>query len=315
MKLFFRIFGLALLVIVLALVAFRVAASLRETSTEVPDVGRMIATSKGQVYVEDLGETFYPPVLMIHGSVGWSRLWVETAHALRDEGYRTISFDMAPMGFSERRMGDDYSRQSQAERVLALVEALEVKPILVAHSFGAGAGTEAVMMNPNAFAGFVIVDGAIGVGAEPKALPWPLRFGFIRELAVSITVTNPLLTRKLLQMFIYRKDRATPDYVRIIQEPFSREGTTAAMADWLPTLLVPPVDVASTKRSAYGDLNLPVGIIWGAEDTTTPPAQGEELLGLIPGAQMMVMPGIGHIPQIEDPAAFQAALIEMLGAF
>jgi pimeloyl-ACP methyl ester carboxylesterase len=44
----------------------------------------------------------------------------------------------------------------------------------------------------------------------------------------------------------------------------------------------------------------------------TPPAKAEGLLALIPGAQLVVLEGVGHIPQIEEPAAFQAALLDFL---
>ena len=101
----------------------------------------------------------------------------------------------------------------------------------------------------------------------------------------------------------------------LLKRPFRLNGTTEELAQWLPTLLLPPRDALSILPDSYASLSLPTGIIWGAEDTATPLSQGQELESLIPGATLTVLPGLGHIPQIEDPAAFQKALLDTLGQF
>jgi pimeloyl-ACP methyl ester carboxylesterase len=53
-------------------------------------------------------------------------------------------------------------------------------------------------------------------------------------------------------------------------------------------------------------------LIWGDLDTLTPLPQGRRLESLIPGAKLELMLGVGHIPQIEDPAAFRALLTRLL---
>ena len=44
----------------------------------------------------------------------------------------------------------------------------------------------------------------------------------------------------------------------------------------------------------------------------TPPVQGEKLSALVPGARLIMLDGVRHIPQIEAPKAFQATRIEAL---
>ena len=53
-------------------------------------------------------------------------------------------------------------------------------------------------------------------------------------------------------------------------------------------------------------------MIWGDKDTLTPLAQGRDIQSLIQNASLEVLPGLGHIPQIEDPAVFAAALVTAL---
>lgn len=320
MRRFIKFVVYLLLLLVLLAAGFRVAAMWREVDgreVDRPRFGKLVNTALGDVYIEEAGFADATPVLLVHGSVGWARFWHETSTALAKEGYRPIAFDLAPMGYSARDEGGDYSRQRQAQRIIALTETLDVKPIMIAHSFGAGPATEAVMMAPEAFASYVIVDGAIGVGSDVSntELPLPLQQGWLREVAVSLTITNPWAMKPLLQMFLHKKGAASPEYVDLLKKPLSLRGTTEEIAKWLPTLLVPPADALSTKRDNYAQIDIPTGIIWGAEDTATPLAQGEELNELIKGSTLTVLEGLGHIPQIEDPTAFQDALLDMLKGF
>lgn len=295
----------------LVLLAFRVWAAWREAEPlALPAEGRMIETALGAVYVEEAGASAAPAVLLIHGSVGWARMWQPTQVVLAGAGYRAIAFDLPPMGFSERDAADDYSRARQAARIVALARALGVKPVLVAHSFGAGPAAEAAMLEPQAFAGLVVVSGAIALNA-PKTLPLVLAPERLREVLISATVTNPLVSTPLLRSFLYRKDRVTPDLIAMLQRPMNRPGSTVTLARWLPTLLVPPTDAVSVTDAGWQALALPVALIWGDRDAVTPLSQGQVLAGLA-GAALSVLPDVGHIPQIEDPDAFHRALLAAL---
>jgi pimeloyl-ACP methyl ester carboxylesterase len=293
---------ICLFVLVIGLLGLRLAAMLREIAIlpdRIPEAGRMVDTGLGPIYIEENGPETGPVVLLVHGAVGWSRLWGPTQAALAAEGYRTIAFDMPPMGWSFRDPKADYSRQTQARRLLAL---------------GAGAAAEAAMLDPEALAALVVVSGMIGLdGREGGDLPWPLGNPFMRELAVSASVTNPYAMAPLLRLFLHRKDAATPEIVAMLLQPSRRPGTTAAIADWLPSLLVPPTGAMSTQPPAWAALTLPVAFLWGDRDTTAPLAQGERLASLT-GAPLSILDEVGHIPQIEAPEAFQTALIAILAA-
>jgi pimeloyl-ACP methyl ester carboxylesterase len=303
-------------IVMMLLLGLRLAALIREVGVlpqRMPDEGRIVETALGPIYVEDLGPEAGTPILLVHGSVGWSRMWRPTSQALAAEGYRAIAFDMPPMGWSFRDEAGDYSRQTQAARLLALVEALEVRPVLIAHSFGAGAAAEAAMLQPDAFAGLVVVSGAIGLGRDGagQSPPWPLGYSFMRELAISATVTNPPAMGPMLRRFLHRKGAASPDIIDMLNRPNRRAGTTAALADWLPSLLVPAADALSTRPDAWEGLAIPLAVLWGDRDTATPLEQGRRLAELT-GAALFILPEVGHIPQIEAPAEFQAALISAL---
>ena len=301
------------LILLLVLGGFRMAAHLREGETlaeAMPADGRLIETAQGKIFVLEYGPETGQPLLFAHGTAAWSGLWQPVLEAMGEAGYRGIGYDLPPFGYSERYAVWDYGRVAQGERVNALVEAMDIKPIVVAHSFGAGPAMEAVMRAPERYAGIVVVDGALGLGShdEQKALPFVLRPLWAREVGVAVSGTNPLATRTLLKGLIHRKDAATDAVIATLQRPQTRMGTTESFAAWLPSLMVPPQDALSIRTEAYAALGVPVAYIWGDQDTVTPPDQAEALVALTPGATLHMLTDVGHIPQIEDEAAFLGVL-------
>lgn len=310
----FLIAALAALGVVLA---FQVSAFLNETERPedaLPAEGRLVPTAMGAIYVEERGPGDGTPVMLVHGSVGWAGLWRPTMDALAAAGYRAIAFDMPPMGFSERDPKGGYARPTQAARLLALADALAVRPVIVAHSFGAGAAAEAAMQAPDRVAGLVVVAGAIGLdtGQGPGEVPALLDSAVARRLFVASTATNRHLTRTLLRHFLHNKEAATDEVVAILQQPLRLKGTTDAVAQWLPTAFETPPGALSLQPAGWQALAVPVAFLWGAEDSTTPLAQGEALAELAGGAPLTVLSGAGHIPQIEAPEAFRQSLLATL---
>lgn len=318
---FFRLsFWLVLAVLITFIftaLGFRWAAYVRENvafGDMHPEGGRFVDTTEGVVFVLEAGGKGYPPVLFAHGTAAWSGLWRPTLETVAGAGFHAVAYDQPPFGWSEHPSGLEYSRDKQADRVIALLEALDSRPIVVAHSVGAGPVAEAILRRPDLVLGLVIVDGAIALGSHetPKNLPIYLRNQTLREYISAATASNPLLTRPFLRSFVHVKEAATPETVTMLQKPMQREGYTEALAAWIPQLFVPPQNALSTRSASWQALDLPVGLIWGQEDTITPVKQGEELASLITGAQLTVLTGVGHIPQIEDPVRFQKVLIELL---
>jgi pimeloyl-ACP methyl ester carboxylesterase len=57
---------------------------------------------------------------------------------------------------------------------------------------------------------------------------------------------------------------------------------------------------------------LPTLVLVGEEDALTPPDQVRALARAIPGARFVAVPGAGHLPPVEQPAATTGALLEFL---
>jgi pimeloyl-ACP methyl ester carboxylesterase len=62
-----------------------------------------------------------------------------------------------------------------------------------------------------------------------------------------------------------------------------------------------------------GAITVPTLVVVGRDDVLTPPAQAEKLAAGIKGAQRVVLDGAGHLANLEQPAAFNAAVQAFLG--
>jgi pimeloyl-ACP methyl ester carboxylesterase len=314
---------LAAIVVSAPLAGFRVAAALRETnraSDLAPASGRFVQSQGGRLFVQEKGSAEGPPVVLIHGTGAWSELWRPTIDSLAGAGFRVIALDLPPFGFSDRPSGPSYGRSDQARRIADVLDALRIDgAYLVGHSFGAGPTVEAVLRFPHRVRGLVLVAGALGLsegtgGNVPAFAAWLLGQGWLRDPLVAATATNPLATRHLLSKMIYRTERADSATVAVLQRPMTLANSTRDLGVWLQHFLSAPPDATalSTDRSRYADIAAPTTLIWGDKDSLTPLEQGRDLHGLMAGSALLVMPEVGHIPQLEDPAAFNTLLIAAL---
>lgn len=302
-----------------ALAVFRLQTQGREAKTRgaaAPDGGRFVRAGDVEVFVQELGPAQAPVVLFVHGMGAWSEIWRETLVETAAAGFRAVALDLPPFGYSEHPAPGAYGRQPQARRILGVIDALGVREaILVGHSFGAGPTMEAVLLVPDRAKALVLVDAALGLDAPEGGASiagWVLRPRRLRNAIVAATVTNPLLTRRLLTRFVADPATATDARVRMLQAPLVVQGATDAFGDWLLEFLTSHEAALSRRSEAYRVVASPTLVIWGDRDTTTPLSQGQRLAQVIPGAELAVMAGVGHMPQIEDVSQFNRLLLAFL---
>ena len=171
------VFALSFFLVCLAIFAVgaaNVAAVMRETRTVeelAPKTGRWVQIPEGRIFVQEAGKPDAPPVLLIHGTAAWSEVWRPAMNALAAGGYRAIAMDVPPFGFSERPRNADFTRATQAARIIATLDALKIDKVqIVAHSIGAAPAMEAILRAQERFSGVVLVCGALGV-SKPSSPP------------------------------------------------------------------------------------------------------------------------------------------------
>lgn len=305
--------GLASLAVLIvgAGLTFRSVAAFRESGAALPAGSSFIPTRSGRVAVRIEGPARGEIVLIVHGTAAWSGFWRDMSRHLGGRGWRVVAVDLPPFGYSDRDPQARYDRVTQAERLSDVIRASGAgRAIVLGHSFGAGAATELALRHPEQLRQLVLVDAALGTldpGRGKSAMVRTVETRAIAEGVTAATVTNPLATRRLLRSFMARKDAADP-WVGVVQQPMRRTGTTSAYAAWLPALFETDDGAWSRHSARLAAMRVPVAIIWGDADTVTPIEQGRRLERLMRAASFTVLKDVGHIPHIEAPSAFAAAL-------
>jgi pimeloyl-ACP methyl ester carboxylesterase len=315
MRFILKSLGWLLLALLTTLLAFRIAAYVRETGAAPPQTTSFLATRYGNVAIQISGPETGPRVMLLHGTAAWSGFWRDVSAHLAGNGWRVIAVDTPPFGYSDRDPQERYSRIAQAERLADILKATGPATI-VGHSFGAGAGVELALREPAKVEALVLVAAALGQFDPPPGENGPARllsFDPLAQVVVGASLTNPLLTETLLRSFLHRK-AAAAGWTDTLEAPMRREGSTSAYAAWLPTLLATADGALSRKRSGMEGIRVPVAVIWGMADTITPVQQGETIAALTRSKSTILLPDVGHIPHIEDPKGFLAALETSLAA-
>lgn len=280
-----------------------------------------------QLHIQEYGDMRHPPLLLVHGTGAWSQTWVSNVDAMVQGGYRVIAVDLPPFGFSTRPAGADYNRAMQALRLLALMEKLQLPPVtLLGHSYGGGPAAEAAMLQPERVRHLILLDAAVGLRSSPEsdaaaatsASPSIVERLFalrpLRTTFIGLAGTQPLLSEHWLRPFVYRKEVVTPQRTAIYQQPFEVRDYSAALGDWAFQFAGERGTFKSEQASGYQSLHMPVTLIWGEQDNITPLAQAKALKALMPQSKLVTLPGVGHIPQIEDVGLFNRTMAEVLAA-
>jgi pimeloyl-ACP methyl ester carboxylesterase len=313
--------ALALVAVVLAYVfgslawVHRLEAS--SATGAAPGSGHFTDVSGVPVHWQAHGAFGRPVVLLVHGTAAWSGTWFSLVPALEGAGYQVVALDLPPFGFSGKAIDADFSRPAQAERIRAVVDAAGAKRVIVVgHSFGGGPALEFALRYPERVERLVLIDAALGLQAPPPDPGSPacrvLATQALRDPLIAASAGNPLWSRTLLRSFVARKDAVTDERLRAYRRPATVEGASAALGAWAHHFACVVETGVSTDPANIARLPMPLDLLWGADDTITPLAQAQHLQSLVPSARLRVLPGIGHIPHIEDAAGFEKVLVETL---
>jgi pimeloyl-ACP methyl ester carboxylesterase len=272
--------------------------------------GAFLTLQDIRVHYKDEGDQEAPAIVLIHGLFGSTLTWRYNVDALLEAGYRVITFDRPGFGLSDKTTTFNYAISNQADLTAALLNALAVESaVIVGHSAGGNVAASFALRHPDQVDRLVLVDAAVGFGGPPAfvgsliTLPPVWRWGRV-GLQAYFTRENVEATLRSFQAnpaFLTEADYDA--YWRAFQTPSWDIALLAITRD----LAVDALDDAAIRQITARTL-----LIWGAKDMLTPLAQGERLVKLLPGSQLVVIPDAGHQPFEEAPQAFNQALIAFL---
>lgn len=308
--------AIVLVTIGLALAWYSFTAWLRETLVpgRAGHPGTYVDVAGLDMHYTSWGPTSGQPILLIHGTLAWSKTWFEVAERLAARGFHVVAPDLPPFGFSERPVDGDYSRKAQAKLILGFADALNLENmILVGHSFGGGATIEAAFTAPKRIKGLVLLDVALGLDnpAGPDIVAKLFAAPVLGRSLTAASFTNPLMTGKGLRDFIYDDAIVDAKRIALYQKPFAVTDTSREVAKWLAGALFSDESrsLAADRRN-YAKFDRPAVLIWGREDSVTPLAQGEQIRALLPRSTLVVLDRVNHIPHVEQPDSVAGVIAE-----
>ncbi|MGY4817058.1 alpha/beta fold hydrolase [Pseudomonas chlororaphis subsp. piscium] len=263
-------------------------------------------------------------VLLMHGKNFCGATWDSSIKALSDAGYRVIAPDQIGFCTSSKPEHYQYSFQQLAQNTRQLLDRLGVQQVsLLGHSTGGMLATRYALQYPEQVQQLALVN---PIGLEDwKALGVPYRSvdqWYARELKLSAEgIRN-------YERSTYYGGRWKPEFERWVDMLAGlNKGPGHTRVAWNSALIY---DMIFTQPVYYEfkDLKMPTLLLIGTSDTTAigsdiaPPAVkarignyqvlGKQVAGLIPHSTLIELPGLGHAPQMEEPAQFHQALLGWL---
>jgi pimeloyl-ACP methyl ester carboxylesterase len=248
-----------------------------------------------------------PVLLLLHGSNASLHTWEPWAKLLAGD-LRVITVDLPGHGLTGAVPGDDYSQKGMAAFVLEFAAALELKSFAIGgNSMGGGVAARFVVENPGVATALILVDAA----GQPSSRPRNAGLGFrLLRLPVLREIIPYLGARMLIENGL---KQAFADDTQVTDAMIDRYAMLNRMAGTRQATLTrfqtPPDDVLS-KRAA--EISIPTLILWGSEDTLIPQDAAEVWKSKVKGSELIVYPGIGHIPMEEIPDASAEAVAQFL---
>lgn len=266
-----------------------------------------VATSAGRVRYISAGSG--PPLVLVHGLVAYAFSWRLVVPAL-SQHFKIYALDMPGSGFSDCPPELDFSLQSNAERLLEILDMLKIGPCdLLATSYGGAMAMVASAMAPARIRRLVL--------AAPVN-PWSDHGKLVAPL-LSHSLVAPAFLRvypwlqsaqgRLLRRLFGGSSRIPPDSLQGYAAALSRPGVLGCA---LKTIHSWNRDLRYLEQLLPRIRHIPTLLLWGRNDRAVTVASAARLAEQFSHSKLVVFEGVGHLPYEEVPEEFTRAVLEFL---
>jgi pimeloyl-ACP methyl ester carboxylesterase len=273
----------------------------------------------------------------MHGGHGSAVLFI---HGLGSSGYMEWRRNLEPAALRHRVFSPDlpgfgrtekprvrYSVPYFARFVTRYMQDRGLRSAsLVGASLGGRVALEVALEQPRLVRKLVLVN-TLGFG-RPKVRMTQMAYGLVTVPRVGETAmrfarnalgwASPKVIRRVVGRFAGASsdlEKTLDDgYLADLREMYAEDGFHSAYLSTIRSLVQPRAlfgghhDV--TRR--LNELEIPVQLVWGADDPLFPVAHAERALAMIRRSKLAVIAGAGHTPQAEKPEEFNRVLHEFL---
>ncbi|MBB6466600.1 pimeloyl-ACP methyl ester carboxylesterase [Aminobacter lissarensis] len=265
----------------------------------VPASGRFMTLGAHRIHYVDQGEG--RPILFIHGLGAQLHHF---RHPLFPElaDFRCVALDRPGSGYSARPGGFSGGLVEQADLVAHFITELGLeKPLVVGHSLGGAVALALAENHPDTVSGLVLLSPLTHLEDElrPEFRSLYIKSPLKRRLmAETLAVPTSLKYAPQKLAFLFSPQAAPKDY-----------GTAGGgFAGLRPShFYATSADMVAIERdlgaiqARYGELDLPVGVMFGTADRVLDyRLHGAPLAGRIKDVELDLVDGLGHMPQFVE---------------
>jgi pimeloyl-ACP methyl ester carboxylesterase len=256
-----------------------------------------------RLHVRDTGPRDAPAVILIHGFGSSLHTWEAWARALSSD-YRVIRFDLPGSGLSEADPSGDYTDTRSIQVLTALMDDSGVqRATLIGNSIGGRIAWKFAIRQPDRLDKLVLVspDGFASSGFS---------YGVKPDIPLLIRMMRYVLPKPMLRMNLAPAygdparltDELVTRYHDLMLAPGVRDALIARMEQ---TVLEDPAPLLPRIKA-------PTLLVWSEKDALIPFSNSAGYMRSIPDITLAALPGLGHVPQEEDPARSLAPVAAFL---
>lgn len=259
---------------------------------------RWVARPEGRIAYDMVGTG--PLVVCVPGMGELRTVYRRTAPALAAAGYRVVTMDLRGHGDSDATF-TAYDDVAAGGDLLALLEQLGGPAVVIGNSMGAGAAAWAAAERPELVTGLVLVGAFV---RNPPMNP-------VLALAFRAAMAGPWAPRVwasyLPKLYPGRRPEDFAAHRDAIVASMRRPGYARAFSATTRTS-------HAAVESRLGEVAAPVLVVMGDRDPDfgDPTAEGRWIADRLHG-QLLLVPGAGHYPHVEDPELVNPAIVAFTG--
>jgi 3-oxoadipate enol-lactonase len=247
----------------------------------------------GHMHFVDTGPKHAPAVLFANSLGTDLRMWQGVTQRLSQ---RCIGFDMRGHGLSATP-SQDWAVEDIADDMVALLDDLSIGKATIAGCSVGGMVAQAFgIHHPSRARALILSNTAAKIGTMES---WQSRIDDIQSGGMA-SMVDAIMQRWFPKPFATSIDALPWRTMLLHSDPTGYVQTCRALS-------------RADLRHGLANLNLPVLMLAGSEDQSTPTALVAETAALIRGAKLVELAGSGHIPAVDAPKATARAIADFLG--
>lgn len=247
--------------------------------------------------VRDSGPPEEEAIVFVHGNPGPMDDWNALFERMRGVG-RVIAMDLPGFGRAARSARFAYSLQAYSTYLERLLDRLGVsRAHLVLHDMGGLWGLTWAASHPLNVASVTLINTGVLRDYEWHTFARIWQTPVLGEL-LQWTAPDWMIRREMIRK---NPRPLPPHFVKRVLGFSDRAQRKAVLRIYRE--LNPPEPIFRKLEAALETLRVPVCVLWGAEDAYIPVSYAHDQVRVFEGAELHVLPGLGHWPFIDDAVA------------